>query len=458
VVGRDGGGPAACGCAGVVVTYGTWLDQARGDLAAAHRTVVQASVAEFRDAAEVVAERDGCVRCLYRLAGLLGGVGAPSTAAVGAVKDPTAQAVLRALPTAIGTAPSVGDTGQRSAASRLLRSAAQAAGVAGDILASHVDPINGPRTPEGAAIRLGAGRYAALAEIAGCALDLVQIDRELLAWLQRSMLPDLWLGSSLHHALTTGLQDWGVDQLAAVASLPREPPLVRQLEVAAVLGRPTLPRTPDTAAQCADLIDDFRLWAYRHPEQVSGAHLSAATRVGLLIATLAPDRVAADARAGWRRAVQALSNIAAPAPRDHDLRAAELGHVADLLRANTTDVDRYELVEVAGRLPRLADTLDEITRQLVYRGALLTKQKTLEHSRTRAGVVPAVGRWVTATPGSPAVTTLLAEFEDAAEAADRSRPSQVRRAFPPLPAVTEQRPTRRQDQPPHGAGIRSIRR
>jgi hypothetical protein len=33
-------------------------------------------------------------------------------------------------------------------------------------LASHIDPTNGPRTPQGTAIRLGAGRTAALAEVA----------------------------------------------------------------------------------------------------------------------------------------------------------------------------------------------------------------------------------------------------------------------------------------------------
>ncbi|MDT5023813.1 MAG: hypothetical protein QOE61_239 [Micromonosporaceae bacterium] len=59
-----------------------------------------------------------------------------------------------------------GDEPYRSAAATLLRSAANDASVAADILASHIDPTNGPRTPQGTAIRLGAGRTAALAEVA----------------------------------------------------------------------------------------------------------------------------------------------------------------------------------------------------------------------------------------------------------------------------------------------------
>jgi hypothetical protein len=216
---------------------------------------------------------------------------------------------------------------------------------AGDILASHVDPSNGPRTAEGAAIRLGAGRPAAVGDIARLAVELVNVDVELLAWLERTTPSQLRAGSVLHQVLAAQQQHTGIEQLSTVAGRSRRPGLLRRLDVASMLATPDRPRTPDTAAQCAELIDDFRLWVFRHPHQVGGLHLPAAIRVGLFIATAAPDLDAA-VRHGWRDAVLALGDVAARPPRRYDLRFAELGHVADLVRTDPDALDRHELARL----------------------------------------------------------------------------------------------------------------
>ncbi|SCF29088.1 hypothetical protein GA0074696_4135 [Micromonospora purpureochromogenes] len=66
---------------------------------------------------------------------------------------------------------------------RSLRRAADAVGVMGDILASHVPPGRGPCTPEGLAIRAGGGVQSGLAKIARLTVHAATIDIALPGWL-----------------------------------------------------------------------------------------------------------------------------------------------------------------------------------------------------------------------------------------------------------------------------------
>jgi hypothetical protein len=93
----------------------------------------------------------------------------------------------------------------------------------------------------------------------------------------------------------------------------------------------------------------------------------------------------ASALDGWHGAAQALRNVAAQAPQRPDVRAAELGHIADLLRNDPVTHEGDELVKLGRRLPGLADTVDTITRQVVQRGALLARKPTINSSAAAFG-------------------------------------------------------------------------
>ncbi|MDT5029372.1 MAG: hypothetical protein QOE61_5798 [Micromonosporaceae bacterium] len=429
------------------MTYGRWLDDSHTALIGAQAAMAQVTAVGYADAAEVVSERDRCLRALIRLVGLVSGVTQTrgssrpvdlDAAVINTVKDPTARMLLRAMPRAFTTPARHGDEPRRWVTATFLRSAADNASVAADILASHIDPTNGPRTPQGAAVRLGAGRTAALAEFAVVMTEFVNVDRHLAACLDSGAMGRPPAAAVIHADTIEALRSWSTSgnpgTIAAIATMSREPGIVRQLEVASVLQQPDLPRTPNTVAECGELIEDFRLWAFRHPNDAGVYHVSAATRVGLLITTALPHPTDA-ARHGWREAAQALSQVAARQPLSPDLRATELGHIADLLRTDPTTFDPDELSLLGTRLPGLADTIDTVTRHAVRHGALLTKKTTIDTATTRAGVFRAIGSWVPATLDDPAVEALLAGLGQAASPVQHAAshtPSRVQRAFPKL--------------------------
>jgi hypothetical protein len=126
-----------------------------------------------------------------------------------------------------------------------------------------------------------------------------------------------------------------------------------------------------------------------------------------------------------------------------DLRATELGHIADLLRTEPTTFDPDDLSLLGTRLPDLADIIDTVTRHVVRRGALLTKKTTIDTATTRAGVFRATGTWVSATLDDPAVEALLAGLGQATspvQHAGNHTPSRAGRAFPKLSVVPTDTP------------------
>jgi hypothetical protein len=68
---------------------------------------------------------------------------------------------------------------------RSLNRVADVVGVIGDILASHVPPGQGPRTPEGLAIRAGGGVQSGIADVARLTSPIVMIDLALPEWLNQ---------------------------------------------------------------------------------------------------------------------------------------------------------------------------------------------------------------------------------------------------------------------------------
>jgi hypothetical protein len=282
--------------------------------------------------------------------------------------------------------------------------------------------------------------------------EFANVDRHLAAWFDSGAPSQPPAAGVIHGHMIEALRSWSTsanpNTIAAIATMSREPGIVRQLEVASVLQQPDRPRTPDTLAECGELIEDFRLWAFRHPNDAGVYHVSAATRVGLLITTALP-RPTDAARHGWREAAQALSQVAARQPLSPDLRATELGHIADLLRTDPTTFNPDELSLLGTRLPGLADTIDTVTRHAVHRGALLTKKTTIDTATTRAGVFRATGTWVTATLNDPAVEALLAGLGQAASPVLHTAshtPSRAGRAFPKLSVVPTDTPPQHPDR------------
>lgn len=451
------------------MTYGHWLDASARALAGAQEALLRASVGDYSYAAEVVAERDTFLAALTRLAGLVSGL--PSAhgasrwagldaAVVSMMKDPTAKMLLQAMPAALALKAGRDEVRYfHTTAAELLHSAAEATSIAGDILVSHVDPINGPRTPEGAAIRLGAGRSAALADLADVMTEFAKVDQQLLEWLEEGRLKGPSTFGVLHRDLIVALRSsstGGVHPgLRDIAANPREPDLLRQLDVAAALGQPERPRFPTSLAECGELVDDFRLWAYRHPGRAGARHISAATRVGLLIATISPGSAAV--LDGWHGAARALRNIAAQAPQRPDLRAAELGNIADMLRTESVTHRRDDVFQLGLRLPGLADTVDAITRQVVQRGDLLAR-KPATNSAAAAFGTPST--WAIAAHADAAVETLLDGLKQAGAVPIGTglSGSQARRAFPQVRTVRTGASRQRLDERQTTISVRSRRR
>jgi hypothetical protein len=167
------------------MTYGRWLDDTHTALIGAQAAMAQVKEVGYADAAEVVSERDRCLRALVRLVGLVSGVAQTrgssrpadlDAAVINAVKDPTARMLLRAMPRAFTTPAHHDDEPCRSVTATFLRSAADNASVAADILAGHIDPTNGP--PHTARRRDPPGRrpHRGLAEFAVVMTEFANVD------------------------------------------------------------------------------------------------------------------------------------------------------------------------------------------------------------------------------------------------------------------------------------------
>lgn len=179
------------------MTYGYWLDRGAAALAAA----AQAGPARARghaDAATTVAARNRVYAQLRRLhahlaPGLVPGARSDALAdqAVDVSHELTTTTAARLLglglaaatvdPPAITAAPAAP---QPVIADHLV-AAADAFGLAADILASHLGPRR-PRTPQGQAIAAGAGQRDAVADLAQLAHTTAELDRRLVGWLSRS--------------------------------------------------------------------------------------------------------------------------------------------------------------------------------------------------------------------------------------------------------------------------------
>jgi len=287
------------------VTYGHFLDRAAAALHTA-RAAASGRVPGHADAAAAVAGRAHLYHGLSRLVGLLAGrtqLGPVTLAAADhLVNSPRRVAAagpagvlstgLRAATAgwAAGTAPPA--RAAESAVALAWRQSADAVAAAGDILASHLGGRGPARTPEGRAIILGAGRAAALADIAALALAAVAADRRMPRWLTgrgtdrtlhtvyRPATDRIrwWTGSGYPAALR------GI--AASTAGETAGQSVLRLLEVAPATEQSPPIRPVTSLSDVAAVLQVARAWLMQHPGDMQLRHLCAATRLAITIAAV----------------------------------------------------------------------------------------------------------------------------------------------------------------------------
>ncbi|MGW0239868.1 hypothetical protein [Micromonospora chalcea] len=261
---------------------------------------------------------------------------------------------------------------------RSLHRAADAVGVIGDILASHVPPGQGPRTPEGLAIRAGGGVQSGIADVARLTSRLVMVDLALPGWLShgRGHLTEIYqpVAETARWTASSGLGAIARELIAA----GRDQPPLDGLDIA---------RSPLNPAPSVRTVDDAigavaaaRSWMWQNPGQITGSHLQLGTQLGLaahiLISDGAPTMVG-----GWRQAAIAAVDLRATPPvgtaRD---AAAELAEVlrwarsqAAVGRSEGAQPGNKQLVRLSSELPFLAATLHRGLSAALHRGELFVK-------------------------------------------------------------------------------------
>lgn len=430
------------------MTYGRWLERARHELTQARERLLPSQPAvTLDDAGVAVAARQRVYLRLARLVELVVG-GQPARADI----NPETVDVALRLPGDHATRLYLGLTGAAGVpqgaglvappicrAGRHLAAAGEALAVAGDILASHAPPGRDPLTPEGVAMRAGAGYAAALADIAGLTRHMLAVDAGLPGWLLAShrLAGDI-------HASAVGRAWW-----AATGSLAA---LVHQVEVAAGGAPGLLPLlqvapasrggVPITSGKVAGaVLLAARDWMHRHPGQLRAAHLAAATRAGLAVSVLAESGApGADVRA-WNLAAHAASRLHSDPPHGEAVEVVkDLVRLARWVRPQPVGPDRpgsggrrAGTVEgLAAVLPSLAEVLRTAAGTSVRHGHFFVVDRRDLERHTRGLIYRAATRWRVAEVTDDDIYRLRMALFEAASTALAASPAALRGNAPRL--------------------------
>jgi hypothetical protein len=294
-----------------------------------------------------------------------------------------------------------------SAAAGRMQRAADAIGVIGDILASHVTPTGRPRTLEGRQICARGGVTSALAGVAQLTVEAIGVDRQLPGWLdcdgRRSEMEFHPLARSANWAVNGPLRAVAGAVIAAGADRPS------LLDVLELSRQPFEHPPPVTTVDAAiTAINAARSWLWQHPEQLTLAHLQLAANLGLAVHELV-DEPGTPTRTRWRATLLTVAELrGAPSVAAAASAARELTEVLHWLRTSGAGPDgeqRPDLRRLAGALPALASTLhrglDRATqvKNLFLRDAVL-------HRRQGSLIYHASQRWRPATRADDLVRDL----------------------------------------------------
>ncbi|MDG4784916.1 hypothetical protein O7626_03040 [Micromonospora sp. WMMD1102] len=322
---------------------------------------------------------------------------------------------------------------------RHLASAAEAVAVAGEILAGHVPPMRDPLTPEGMAVRAGAGQKAGLADIAALAHDMLTVDAGFPSWLSNS------------HRLAYDVYDTVADEarwasegyLSEVIQQVRsdagdDPPLLHLLESPPIPAGKRAIRNGETARRSLTAARD---WMYRNPGDVRAAHLAKATHAALAISVLAtPNTAGADWRS-WSAAAHSAGQLHGTPPHGPGASIArELDLVTLWVRPGpprpgqlTSSGSRAEAIDkLAAVLPSLAEVLSTAARNAARHGNFFVVGRRQLERVPRSLVYHAVARWRVARPDDEQVYRLRAALFDAGSSALASAPPHLPRTAPRL--------------------------
>lgn len=327
---------------------------------------------------------------------------------------------------------------------RSLRRCADAVGVIGDILASHVPPGQIPRTPEGLAIRAGGGVQSGLADIARLTIEAVMVDIALPGWLNggRDHFTEIYRPAVEAARWTAN------SRLSAAAreliSLGRGQTQLHGLDVA----RCPLSPVPGvrTVEDAVAAVSAARTWMWQNPRELTAVHLQLGTQLGLAVHVLANN---GDPRliGGWRQAAIAAADLRAAHPvgpaRD---TAAELAEVLRWLRSRghkTSDARHdQQVVRLNSELPFMAATLHKGLSTALQRRELLVKDEGVLQRPAGSLVFRAAERWRPAVRSDEVVqdlTRALMQGQDAEGKGEHSSPSA--KAFPGPPRPRTSAPT-----------------
>ncbi|WP_328384332.1 hypothetical protein OHQ88_34320 (plasmid) [Micromonospora zamorensis] len=370
------------------MTYGYWIQRAHGDLERAHREIRTGAASSSADALAVLVVRDRVYRQLIRLSEMLLDLPrgdytvlpAVATAALADGKATIAARMLQGLRAAISAPHSLPGTAGTpgSRAGRHLAAAAEKLATAGDVLASHAPPGRAPLTPEGEAIRIGAGVRAALGDIGQLLNTQLLTDLATPPWIgaigsptgrwERLLAPVRWAADSRLPAVATELVEHGVGQPALLAALPP-----------AGAPRPPAMSPILDAHDAADRVIALCDWLYRHPDQVRVSHLRAGTHLGGVLCASVPSP-SSRLRPAWTEAAITARNLdGSPTESTAQHIVQEMRQLTAWLRERPrrdgsppTGVARAGLQRAASMLPLFASLLRDGARSAVRRGDIFT--------------------------------------------------------------------------------------
>ncbi|MFI7025129.1 hypothetical protein ACIBMZ_20670 [Micromonospora sp. NPDC049900] len=319
---------------------------------------------------------------------------------------------------------------------RHLETAAEAVAVAGEILTGHAPPTQEPLTPEGVAIRAGAGRKAGLADIAMLSKDMLGVDAGLPEWLSGShrLAYEVFEAVADEARWTSGgyLNDI-VHQVMSDAG--DAPSLLHLLEPPPVLaGRGTI---SDGASALRSLVT-VRNWMHRNPGEVRAVHLAKAAQAALAVSTLAsPAAVGADWRS-WSAAAHSIGRLHGTPP--HSPAAAQVARELDLVTRwvrprpprpgqLTSRSSRREAIDkLAAVLPSLAEVLRAATQQAARSGHFFVLGQRELDRVPKSLVYHAVARWCVAQPDDEQIHRVRSALAAVGTSALASAPPPLRRS------------------------------
>ncbi|MFY1633720.1 hypothetical protein ACN27F_10640 [Solwaraspora sp. WMMB335] len=430
------------------MTYGHWLSRAHDELAGAQARLPSNPAVTLDDVEATVVARHRVYTRLAKLVEFVIG-GQPARADIDRstvdialqmqAGNHTTRLYLGLTAAARSDLPAVHPTAAIGRVGRHLESAAEAVAVAGEILASHAPPAREPLTPEGTAIRAGAGRKAGLADIAALTKTMLAIDAELPEWLSSSHRLAYRAFETVADEARWTNDSYLTEVLHQVTSdADGAPSLLHLLEPPPV--SPARRAISDGASARTSLVA-ARDWMHRNPDEVRALHLAKATQAALAVSALASPGAGADWRS-WSTAAHVAGQFRGTPP--HGPEAARMARELDLVTRWVRPEPRRPgqgirrgfrleaIDELAGVLPSLSEVLDAATLTAArHRHFFVVGRRELERV-PRSLVYHAVERWCVALPNAEQVYRLRSALAAVGTSALASAPSQLPRTAPRL--------------------------